>query len=334
MGKIPSLQFYPGDWLKDPAVRSVSFEARGLWIDMLCLMHESDRRGFLQHATGKPVTAEQLARMTGCSTDDVSRLLQELYNSGVYSCTDHGVIFNRRMAKDERFRVSRVENGKKGGRPKITYPKPTGEATKKLNLTPSSSSSSSIPPIPSGIAPPPDRIRFGKFVLLTAEERQKLGECFGEAGADDWIERLNRYAEKIGEERFLKKYDSGGHYATILSWAERDGKGVKVDGSDGKNGSDEKKEDRKEEITAYRALLEEREEVQERFREVVIDKLREEMSEISWEQYIKPLLVVTYADGALTLFHEWATWVQDHYAERIRKLTAVRAVKVTDEVEG
>jgi hypothetical protein len=44
--KLPSFQFYPGDWMKDPALRSVSLEARGLWIDMLCLLFESGRRGY------------------------------------------------------------------------------------------------------------------------------------------------------------------------------------------------------------------------------------------------------------------------------------------------
>ncbi len=43
--KLPSFQFYPGDWMKDPALRSVSLEARGLWMDMLCLLFESVRRG-------------------------------------------------------------------------------------------------------------------------------------------------------------------------------------------------------------------------------------------------------------------------------------------------
>ena len=88
MGKLPSLQFYPGDWMKDPAVRSVTVAARGLWIDMLCLMHESDRRGYLQHATGRPVSAEQLARMTGCSASEVARLLRELEECGVFSRTN------------------------------------------------------------------------------------------------------------------------------------------------------------------------------------------------------------------------------------------------------
>lgn len=101
---MPAFQFYPGDWLKDPALRSVSTEARGLWIDMLCLMHEADRKGYLE-LNGQPVTPDQLARMTGCSAARVPHLLQELITSGVCSCTEHGVIYNRRMVKDERRRM-------------------------------------------------------------------------------------------------------------------------------------------------------------------------------------------------------------------------------------
>ena len=113
--KLPSFQFYPGDWMKDPGLRSVSLEARGLWIDMLCLLFESVRRGYLQHATGKPVSPEQLARMTGGSAEQVSRLLRELEDSGVFSRTEHGTIYSRRMIRDERKRAACSEAGKKGG---------------------------------------------------------------------------------------------------------------------------------------------------------------------------------------------------------------------------
>ncbi len=85
---------------------------------MLCLMHESDRRGFLQ-LNGKPVNAEQLARMTGGSTDEVSRLLQELESSGVFSRTDHGMIYSRRMVREEKKRSLCVEAGKRGGNPEL-----------------------------------------------------------------------------------------------------------------------------------------------------------------------------------------------------------------------
>jgi hypothetical protein len=43
--------------------------------------------------TGKPVSDEQLARMTGSSSGQVSRLLQELEDSGVFSRTEHGMIY-------------------------------------------------------------------------------------------------------------------------------------------------------------------------------------------------------------------------------------------------
>ena len=158
--KLPSFQFYPGDWMKDPGLRSVSLEARGLWIDMLCLLFESVRRGYLQHATGKPVSPEQLARMTGDSAEQVSRLLQELEDSGVFSRTEQGTIYSRRMIRDERKRTACSEAGKKGGgNPDFhgtKYLRPTfkgnpkGESKggrkgeSKQNPNPSSSTSSSI----------------------------------------------------------------------------------------------------------------------------------------------------------------------------------------------
>lgn len=105
MGKLPAFQFYPGDWMKDPSVRSVSLAARGLWLDMLCLMFESDRRGYLQLA-GQPISAEQLARMVGEAPETIRPLLQELKTSGVFSSTEHGVIYSRRLVREEQERVA------------------------------------------------------------------------------------------------------------------------------------------------------------------------------------------------------------------------------------
>lgn len=140
--KRPSFQFYPGDWLRDPSVRAVSYAARGLWTDMLCLMHESDRRGYLQ-LNSKPVTAEQLARMTGGSTDEVSCLLQELESSGVFSRTEHSVIYSRRMVRDEQKREKCVEAGRRGGNPTLKGGG-KGQFKGRANRKPTPSSSSSI----------------------------------------------------------------------------------------------------------------------------------------------------------------------------------------------
>ena len=161
--KLPSFQFYPGDWMKDPALRSVSLEARGLWMDMLCLLFESARRGYLQHVSGQPVSPEQLARMTGCSLDQVNLLLKELETSGVFSRTEHGTIFSRRIVKDEQIRQLRAEHGKLGGNPKlkrVNHRVIHGDKhmdnhgdnhNANLKPTPSSSSSTSVnPPTPQG----------------------------------------------------------------------------------------------------------------------------------------------------------------------------------------
>ncbi|HEV7999127.1 MAG TPA: hypothetical protein VGP63_04555 [Planctomycetaceae bacterium] len=94
-------------WLADAGVRSVSLEARGLWIDMLALMDQAPRRGYLQHANGRPLTAEQLAVSVGSSVVTVSRLLQELADAGVYSSDATQTIFSRRMVKDQERRSKR-----------------------------------------------------------------------------------------------------------------------------------------------------------------------------------------------------------------------------------
>lgn len=134
VAKLPSFQFYPGDWMKDPALRACSLAARGLWLDLLCLMFECDRRGYLQ-INGKPMSLEQIARATGCSTDEASRGLQELESSGVFSRSEHGSIYSRRLVRDDQTRAARSEAGSIGGS--------KTQANRKANAKQKSSSSSS-----------------------------------------------------------------------------------------------------------------------------------------------------------------------------------------------
>lgn len=113
--KFPFIKFFPTDWLAEPALRACSVGARGLWMDMLSLMHLAPRRGYLLAATGLPISPEQLARMTGCSADEVVRLLGELQTSGAFSCTDDGMIYSRRMVREETKRDKCAEAGRRGG---------------------------------------------------------------------------------------------------------------------------------------------------------------------------------------------------------------------------
>ena len=122
----PWMKFFTGDYFRDPGVRSVSLAARGLWMDMLCLMHQNARKGYLQHPSGLPVTPVQLARMAGGGVDEVAGLLQELENSGVFSRTKDGVIYSRRMDRDARKSALCSEAGRRGGgSPKLKEEDPT-----------------------------------------------------------------------------------------------------------------------------------------------------------------------------------------------------------------
>lgn len=125
MAKRPAFQFYPGDWLRDTALRSCSIGARGLWIDMLCLMHEGEPYGHLK-VSNKIIKVDVLARMVGESLSRVRSWLTELEEAGVYSVDDEDCIYSRRMVRDEALRDSRAAGGKEGGNPKLMggYNKP------------------------------------------------------------------------------------------------------------------------------------------------------------------------------------------------------------------
>ena len=126
----PSFQFYPADWRNDAGLKLCSMGARGLWIEMICIMHASEPYGHL-FAAGRPLDARDLAKLVGESEKDVKRWLDELVRNNVCSTGEEG-IFSRRMVRDEVIRDKRAaggeagsefghlgaEHGKKGGRPR------------------------------------------------------------------------------------------------------------------------------------------------------------------------------------------------------------------------
>ena len=108
--KRPSFQFYPGDWLRSTDLRSCSLAAKGLWIDMICLMHEGNPYGYLK-VGDKVILPPILARMVGVSLHEIEGYLSELTEAGVCSTDSNGCIFSRRMIKDEEIREKRAAGG-------------------------------------------------------------------------------------------------------------------------------------------------------------------------------------------------------------------------------
>ena len=119
MSGLPWFKMFPEAWRSDPSLRSCSSAARGLWMDMLCLMHEANPRGHLCLSTGQMVDVPALARLCNLSLTETRKLVAELRKAGVFSVTDSGVIFSRRMARDERRSQRGRETGRLGGNPAL-----------------------------------------------------------------------------------------------------------------------------------------------------------------------------------------------------------------------
>lgn len=119
------MKFYPADWRADPMLRVCSIGARGLWMELLSLMHESARYGHLL-VNGKEPTDRQLSALVAVSATELPGLLSELEDAGVFSRDRNGAIYSRRMIRDEKKAEHARKVGKKGGNP--TLAKQTGNS--------------------------------------------------------------------------------------------------------------------------------------------------------------------------------------------------------------
>lgn len=139
--KMPAMQFYPADWRKDLAVQALGYFERGVWFEMLCLMHESSERGVLL-LNGSPMPDEVTARLLGLDNQTFNQTLGKLLTYGVAKRREtDNAIYSKRMVSDEKLCQIRRDAGKLGGNPCLLNQNPT--TRDKQNPTPSSSSSSS-----------------------------------------------------------------------------------------------------------------------------------------------------------------------------------------------
>jgi hypothetical protein len=145
MAKLPAFQFYPGDWRKDVGVQSLDYFDRGVWHEMLCLMHESERRGVLV-LNGQAMNEDALARLLGLDKQTLTTTITTLLTTGVASReAGTGALMCRRMVRDEKLSEIRRDSGKKGGNPALLNQNQTTlhKQTSNQKPTPSSSSSTS-----------------------------------------------------------------------------------------------------------------------------------------------------------------------------------------------
>lgn len=229
MAKLPSIQFYPADWRKDPGVQALGYFERGVWFELLCLMHETEPRGLLT-LNGKAMPEEAVSQALGLPQAKVRATIEKIVDYGVASVDETtGALMCRRMVRDERIRTVRTEAGKKGGNPVLVKQKPSKLEAKqpkpdKQNTTPSSSSSTSDKP------PIPPLLEFGEFgwCRLTPEQHKKLTQRLNGNFAS-YANRFDRWVNEFPDAKAngVKRRDRHA-YESILNWFDRDVKEGKV----------------------------------------------------------------------------------------------------------
>lgn len=115
MAKAPYFPFYPGDWMKDPSLSMCAPATRGIWSDLLCVIHELNQGGT---ASG---SAEQLARACRCTVAEFVAAADELAATGTADISQRNGryhIHSRRMERDLKTRAEREAAGSAGGNAK------------------------------------------------------------------------------------------------------------------------------------------------------------------------------------------------------------------------
>ena len=148
--KKPAIQFYPGDWKKDDGVQLLSYEEKGVWLELLISMFGSPKRGKLLLPNGAPMGMKDISNLLRLDEKKCEQIVNKILEYGVASRDKNGVIFNRRMVRDERLSRVRRASGSLGGNPNLLKQKDnqSGNQTGNQNPTPSTSSSSSDNYIP------------------------------------------------------------------------------------------------------------------------------------------------------------------------------------------
>jgi len=190
----PSFQFYPADWRGNANLRRCSLEARGAWIEVICILHDSDEYGVCRW------NLEEISTASGVKI----KILRELVEKKVLKGSDTGIEpfthttrhagqngetfvlientnepcwFSSRMVTDEWIRSRR--GGETRFKPKAPPTEsPTARVGDGLGDGPTSSSSSTSTKTIRRVATAPVVLPFedSEFALLWAKWIDHLGQ--------------------------------------------------------------------------------------------------------------------------------------------------------------
>lgn len=102
--KRPSFQFYPADWRNNAKLRRCSWDARGAWLEVMCLLHDSEEYGLLRWPL------KEIAQAVGAPI----KLLNELVAKGVLKGSDKehdALIYIPRSGRKDGAPITLIESG-------------------------------------------------------------------------------------------------------------------------------------------------------------------------------------------------------------------------------
>lgn len=116
MTRDPWFRFYPADWYNDIKLQACSLASQGLLINLMCLMHQSEKYGYLL-INGRMPNPKSLIKLSRLHHKTFKGHLKELLDNGVLKEDEQGVIYCPRMVKDQEVRQEKQRAGAMGGNP-------------------------------------------------------------------------------------------------------------------------------------------------------------------------------------------------------------------------
>jgi len=136
MAKCPAMQLYFGDWKANQKLRFCSFGARGAWLEVMALMHDSDEYGVLRQSIKEIINAVGAPRalitelvnkgvMKGCASGLCEPYVFRPKHAGrlgdpvvLVPAQEGPIWYSSRMVRDEYIRQRRGEGTRFGDPPK------------------------------------------------------------------------------------------------------------------------------------------------------------------------------------------------------------------------
>ena len=121
----PYIKFFPKDWLSDDKLKECCAESHGVYINLMCIMHQSQEYGVIllkqkhkQNSKQIQNFAKQLAKQLPFDVAEIERGITELVEEGVLQIEDDR-LSQKRMIKDAYLSDVRASAGSEGGKNKV-----------------------------------------------------------------------------------------------------------------------------------------------------------------------------------------------------------------------